>query len=170
MTNEEQRQLLDLQYLHSSLMEKGRSGRLMEKSEEFPLSFILLPLMQDDGAVDGGKTLQLIYIPSAQTLEETNLLQYYAQLSEAPLRRGEELNQLLEYLNLRTPLGHFGVDHQGGAYYRYVLSLPRFSPPSGDLVIETIELFERTLQFFGGLISAVESGDMTFADAASKLG
>ncbi|MGH1435003.1 MAG: hypothetical protein ACRBG0_11145 [Lewinella sp.] len=168
MSTEENRQLLDLQYLEGIFKEHDINVLLIEKSEQSPLNYLIAPFPSAPDAPES--SVQLIYIPTQDTLEETNLLQFFAYLSEEAVAKPESTNEFLHYLNLRTPIGYFGVTAEGGLFYRYVHALPRFQPPNKETFLDTFTMFSSTFVSFGPLILSVAQGKMDLEVAKRQVG
>lgn len=159
MTNEEKRQLLDLQYLDGIFKDHNINTLLVEISEESPLSYLIaefnaLPEAQPS-------QVQLVYIPMDNTLDDTNLLQFFAYLSEEPAKEQQNIEAFLHYVNLRTPLGYFGATAEGGIFYRYIYALPRFEPPKQESFLDIFSIFSSTFLAFGTIILQVAAGELS---------
>ena len=167
MTAEEQLQLRDLQYLEGIFKDHAINALLIEKSEESPLNYLIAQFPSVPEAPES--SVQLIYIPMEGTLEDTNLLQFFAYLSEEPAVHPESTQELLQYLNLRTPIGYFGATAEGGLFYRYICTLSRHQPPNPETFLDTFSLFSSTFLSFSPLILDVANGEISVEVAKSHL-
>lgn len=167
MTTEDQRHLLDLQFLQELLKKRGIATNLYEKSAETPMSFLAVSLPAANEGTD--VLIQLMYIPTSEALAETNLLQFFVENPEQIAMDNLDLRPLLAYLNLRTPLGYFGLTEQN-VFYRYVYSLGRFEVPNEANFVEILDLFTQTFSSFTPLVLRVLKGELSLEEAKAQLG
>lgn len=164
-----QRQQVDLTFLKETLDKVGIYGHLTPVSDESPLPFLSVQLGLND---QGDQAyIQMMYIPSAEIMDETNLLQFFAVIPEA----GEGVTELpipdslFAALNRRTPLGYFGTDDHGQAFCRYVYALARYTPPEEQVFMEVIDMFTGVLTAFGSKILAYRRGQLTEAELLQQI-
>lgn len=168
MPTEEERQVSDLRFLEEIFKTHEINSLLIEKSEQSPINYLIAQFPSMPDAPES--SVQLIYIPTEDTLDETNLLQFFAYLSEEQVVNLESTNELLHYLNLRTPIGYFGITGEGGLFYRYVHSLPRFQQVNQETFLDTFSMFSSTFLSFSPMILSVAKGEMSLEVAIRQLG
>lgn len=152
------RQRLDLEFLGNLLADAGVPYHYTPDSEEYALPFLSLEAgvpEEPDVAY-----LQLMYIPTATLLDETNLLQFFTYLPEAGESTHAVPESLLRYLNTRTAIGYFGTDADNKLFYRYVYALPRFSPPGKTSFLEVLDVYTGSLSAFGAKLLALQRGEI----------
>ncbi|MEM9836845.1 MAG: hypothetical protein AAF828_10105 [Bacteroidota bacterium] len=167
MTTEQQRQLLDLQFLEGLLNDVGIPTRLTEQSDQYILSFLSVQL--EVGSSAPNAILQLMYIPTAEVLRETNLLQFFAYLSDEVIESSGEINAFLAYLNTRTPVGYFALDAESKLFYRYVYPMARFKVPAKDHFMEIFDLFRQTFAAFGSTLCSLAAGKINYEAATQAI-
>lgn len=164
---EDKRNILDLEFIEGLLNDQRIRTHLTEKSEQFALSFLTVELT--DSPFAGAVYMQLMYIPSAEAFDETNLLQFFCYLPEELTAGSTDFTELLRFLNSRTPFGYFAFGEDGKLFYRYVYALPRFDVPRKALFLEVFDLFTKTFNAFGSVLQEFVQGDISLEEAKSKL-
>lgn len=161
------RQNLDLEFLGGTLTNAGIPNLLTPQSEEYALPFLSLEIGVAEG-VDPAY-VQLMYIPSAEILEETNLLQFFAYLPEVKDATVTPPADLIYFLNTRTALGYFGYDGTGKLFYRYVCPLARFAVPAEKQFLEMVDLYCGTLTVFGDKLCQFQRGTLSEQDLRQSV-
>lgn len=164
---EDQRQSVDLQFLQGVLNDHEIATHFAEKSEEYALSFLSVEVSKE--IIPQDTYVQMMYIPSASVMDETNLLQFFAFLPEDLPQISDDVKTLISYLNTRTPYGYFAPDQEGKIFYRYVYALPRFDVPNKDVFIEVFNLFVGTLAFYGKAITQLAKGELSLEQAKNQV-
>lgn len=162
------RQHLDLEFLGGTLAEAGIPYHLTEQNEEYALPFLSVEI----GVPKAPDTtyLQLVYVPTAALLAETNLLQFFAYLPVVNDPVSLPSAALLNHLNTRTAVGYFGVDGDGKLFYRYVYALPRFAPPNSSNFLEIVDLYSGTLTTFGASLLSLQRGEHSETEVREVVG
>lgn len=164
MTNEQQRQKLDLEFLEGTLSDAGFSTHLQVGNEQQPITVLSARPPGDE------QVLQLIYIPSESFLEDSNLLQLYTVLPKPDEDNVvKELTPLLNAINTLTTIGYFSIANNGDVFYRYVYAMPRFEVPKASNFTELTKLFTFTFSHYRAIILDYQTGKTDLEKAISSL-
>jgi len=146
-TTEEIRQMLDLENLQLTLLEENFRTELIPKDKNNHFSF--LAVHSESKTFMQPIQFQLLYLPTANLLKETNLLRFYFTFPIDTNGKQLELSKLMDYYNQILPLGSFNFDEDSEIYFKYIYTLPRFSAPEKKQFLEVVYLFLNIIEEYG---------------------
>ncbi|MBO9607449.1 MAG: hypothetical protein J7639_15915 [Paenibacillaceae bacterium] len=147
--------LAQLGQLEAILQEAGITTNLLEASDSLPLPVLLAGVPHDDKGRE--RYIHFSFLPLDDTsIDAIQLVQLYAKLPFAydETERDAAAATVAE-INTRVPIGHFGLEEEGGLHYRYVYCMSAARSFDRDVMLELVSLF---VTMFGAFAEQAESG------------
>lgn len=157
-----------LGFLQQYLTESGLQSHIVDRSEEIPITVLLLPLMKDRRQRD--RFLHFSFVPlDEDDLENIDLLQIYTTV---PVEwKGDtkaQVEKLLLAINGRLAIGHFNLNGDE-VNYRYVHCVPAAQRLQADELLSVIRLFELMLNVFASVVDDAASGRTSLQQALAEV-
>jgi hypothetical protein len=162
------RQDAQLGFIQQYLTNAGITTQMLERSEELPISVLVLPLVKDERQRD--RYLQLSFVPlDEDDLGGIDLLQIYATVPvEWNGNTKESVARLLAAINGKLAIGHFNLQNDE-VCYRYVHCVSGSNRIPEEETLAVIQLFETMLNMFASLVDDVASGRTGLSQALSRV-
>lgn len=148
--------LAQLGQLEAIMQEAGIAAQLLEPTDILPLPVLLAAVPPDDKGRE--RYVHFSFLPLDDTaIEAIQLVQLYAKLPFAigeAERERQEAAAVLADINTRVPIGHFGLEEDGGLHYRYVYCMSAAQSFDQDVMLELVSLFVTMFGTFAGQAEA----------------
>lgn len=162
------RQDAQLGFIQQYLTESGMTSQLLDRSEELPISVLLLPLLKDGRQRD--RFLHFSFVPlNEEDLGGIDLLQIYTTVPvEWKIDSKDQVTKLIAAINRKLAIGHFNLQNDE-VNYRYVHCLSGSKRISADEMLAVIRLFEMMLNMFASVVDDVAAGRVDLAQALDEV-
>lgn len=159
------KQELDLTNLKLILAAQNVETTLLKASETNSLPTLIIPVEIEYTSQDSHYSAT--FIPMDPDFVESNSLLQFYYIHDLKIRDGKELDvrRFIADLNLIVPLGSFGLNSDNEIYFRYVSIQDQFEVLKEDTAIETVMLFESSINSFIEFMHAINDGEMTSQEA-----
>lgn len=162
---EQERHLVDLEFLQGTLQQGGIETELIQTSAEEPLSFLTGIFPEKYKSPEA--IFKLVYIPADQLLEQVAMLQIYCYLDKSMDTQDMDAPKLIATINKFNMMGNFGIDEANSFFFRYVYAVPRFSVPNESAFLEVINLCFENFSRMARLTLQVSEGHISSDKAMS---
>ena len=166
--NEELNETKNLAYLEVFKSYFSGISQLFEKSNEMPLSVLVLVLNKDSKGRD--RTLNLSFLPFGDSdFNQINPLQFYSVLPFNYNGNREDVNNLILKLNQFSSIGGFSLNNNNEIILRYIHCIPRYEIYQKESLEEVINLFVKNMDVLGSKIESCINGNLTSEEIISNL-
>jgi hypothetical protein len=125
-----------LKDMEAALNEMQIPVRFLPVSEYMPIPSLLLSVTPDQKGRE--RVMTIAFIPDDGEIQEVDLLQFFMGLHAS----FQEFSPRLGPINQNAILGHAGYKAETQEYYyRHVWPIPKSSPVTPSVLVETLQLF-----------------------------
>ena len=162
-----------LTHFQQAIEELGYDTKLFEQSDDPSLlkaPLLLVGLPRDSQGRDRMLNFTFVIQDDQDDFDYLSLIQCYAPLPFEPLSSEQnELVKLILAVNNQVSVGHFGVTKEFNLFYRYVITLEKWTLIEPETFQQMLVLFVHILNMFVPLINSFITREKTLEEILQTL-